>query len=215
MKQRLLRIAVYWKKVKEMNARKKAYLISFLVLLGIFLWSFLSADFLTTGFNRSQVKTGANKQEVDVSSMILTETRNDQKYWEIYGESGTYDSDVKVALLTSVIGNFYKNNEVAMSFESSRATYNENKKQIILYNKTFIVIKDGIYLKCDRLVWSGSDKPIIAEGNVSINKDDELLAVGDKVIISPNYDRFTLKGHSVSKIFDKNGKAKKGSLFKW
>ena len=116
MKQRLLRIAVYWKKVKEMNARKKAYLISFLVLLGIFLWSFLSADFLTTGFNRSQVKTGANKQEVDVSSMILTETRNEQKYWEIYGESGTYDSDVKVALLTSVIGNIYKNNEVAMSF---------------------------------------------------------------------------------------------------
>ncbi|MBR1680814.1 LPS export ABC transporter periplasmic protein LptC, partial [bacterium] len=150
-----------------MSARKKAYAIAFFILALILLWAFLSAGFLTTGFSRSQVKTGKNRQEVEVSSMILTETKEDKKFWEIYGETGTYNSDEKIAMFKNVIGNFYdKNNEVAMSFESSQGTYNEEKNQIILYNETFIVIKGGISLKADRLVWSGSDKDIIATGNI-------------------------------------------------
>ena len=210
------RFFVYLRKIKEMSARKKAYAIAFLIMGFILLWAFLSAGFLTNGFSRSNIKIGNDRQELEVSSMILTETKEDKKFWEIYGETGVYNSDEKIALLKNVIGNFYKDNEVAMSFESSQGTYNEEKNQIILYNNTYIVLKDGITLNADRLVWSGSDKEIVASGNIKINKSGELTALGDEVIIDPDYSHFKLKGKTTSKIYDKNNNnktKKKGLLF--
>ncbi len=210
------RFFVYLRKIKEMSARKKAYAIAFLIMGFILLWAFLSAGFLTNGFSRSNIKIGNDRQDLEVSSMILTETKEDKKFWEIYGETGVYNSDEKIALLKNVIGNFYKDNEVAMSFESSQGTYNEEKNQIILYNNTYIVLKDGITLNADRLVWSGSDKEIVATGNIKINKSGELTALGDEVIIDPDYSHFKLKGKTTSKIYDKNNNnktKKKGLLF--
>lgn len=211
------RFFVYLRKIKNMDAKKKTYAIAFLALSFVLLWAFLTAEFLTHGFSRSSVKYGKDRQEIDVSSMILTETKEDTKFWEIYGETGSYNSEQKIALLTNVIGNFYKDNSVAMSFESSQGTYNEAKNQIILYNNTFIVLKDGTSLNCDRLVWSGSDKDIVAKGNVRINRNGEIVATGEEVVINPEYDHFTLKGQTISKIFDKNKNKKeqstKGILF--
>ncbi len=218
------RFFLYLRKIKEMSPRKKAYAIAFLIMAFILLWAFLSAGFLTNGFSRSNIKTGDDRQELEVSSMILTETKEDTKFWEIYGETGTYNSDEKVALLKNVVGNFYKDNEVAMSFESSMGTYNEEKNQIILYDNTYVVMKDGVSLNADRLVWSGSDKEIIATGHIKVSKNGEFIATGDEIIINPDYSHFILKGvmnKSVSKIFDKdnsndndkNNKKKKGILF--
>lgn len=208
------RFLVYLRKLKNIDAKKKTYLIAFIIFCAVMLWAFLSAEFLTNGFSRSKIKSGDDRQEIDVSSMILTETKEDTKFWEIYGETGTYNSDQKIALLTNVIGNFYKDNEVAMSFESSQGTYNEQKNQIILYNNTFIVLKDGTSLKADRLIWSGSDNDIVARGNILINRNGELVATGDEVIINSDYNHFKLKGKTVSKVFDKNGKMKKDNSTK-
>ena len=90
------RFLVYLRKIKNLNAKKKAYVCVFLALGLVLLWAFFSAGFLTHGFSRSQIKTGENRQELDVSSMILTETKEDKKFWEIYGETGTYNSDQKL-----------------------------------------------------------------------------------------------------------------------
>ena len=207
-----------------MSPRKKAYAIAFLIMAMILLWAFLFAGFLTNGFSRSSIKKGKETQELEVESMILTETKDDKKYWEIYGETGTYQSEEKIALLKNVIGNFYQDNEVSMSFESSQGTYNEEKNQIILYNNTYIVLKDGVSLNADRLVWSGSDKDIVATGHIKVNKNGQFLATGDEIIISADYNHFVLKGKqdkTVSKIFDNNKnnnkksnkKDKKGMLF--
>ncbi|MGN0018774.1 MAG: LPS export ABC transporter periplasmic protein LptC [Candidatus Gastranaerophilaceae bacterium] len=204
------RFLVYLRKLKNLNNKQKAYVILFFALGMTLLWAFLGAGFLTHGFSRSQVKNGEDRQKIDASSMILTETKEGTKFWEIYGETGTYNTDEKVALLTNVMGNFYKNNEVTMSFQSTQATYNEVKNQIILYNNTYIVIKDGTSLRADRLIWSGSDKDIQAQGNIIINKNGELFATGDKVIISPDYSHFKIVGKTVSKIFDKNGNKNAG-----
>ncbi len=202
-------------KRNESEKKSLCYCISYsctYFVMGIF-----SAGFLTTGFSRSQIKAGNDRQELEVTSMILTETKQDKKFWEIYGETGTYNSEEKVAMLKNVIGNFYKDNEVAMSFESSQGTYNEEKEQIILYDDTYIVIQGDISLKADRLVWSGSNKDIVATGNIKVIKSDELLATGNEIIISPDYNHFKLKGKTVSKIFDRNKNSekskKKGILF--
>lgn len=177
-------------------------MFAFAGILGLLLWAFISAGVITHNFNRSQLSGQKDKQEALIHGIILTETKNERKYWEIYGETGKYDSTNGIALLDNCIGNFYdENNEVSMSFESTKGTYNETKKQIIMYNNTRIVIKDGTVLEADRLTWSGSDKPVFAKGNVKIIRGKELYATADTVEISPDYDNFKISGNTVSKLY--------------
>jgi len=187
---------------KNLSRKKRAYIMALATLVGVLVWAFISAGIITHNFNRNQIAGEQDRKEALINGIILTETKDEMKYWEIYGEQGTYDSNNEVAMLSNVLGNFYKDNEVSMSFQSSNGTYNSVKKQITLYNDTFIVIKDGTTLEADRLVWSGNDLPIVATGKVKITRDNRLLTLADKVEISPDYEHFTISGNTVSKIFD-------------
>jgi LPS export ABC transporter protein LptC len=187
---------------KKLSKRQITYLALVLAVAAVMAWAFISAGVITHNFNRDQLVGTENRQEIDIEGIILTETKDDKKYWEIYGEKGYYNSDNKVALLENVTGNFYKDNEVSMSFESSGGTYNEVKKEIILHTNTHIVIKDGTSLWADRLTWSGSDKDIVANGNIRINRNNELIATADKAVISADYASFKIIGKSVTKLYD-------------
>ena len=132
-----MRVIEKW---QNLSRKKKAYLSAFLAIIGIMLWAFISAGIITHNFNRSQLQTSSDRQEALIKGVILTETKNEKKYWEIYGETGKYDSNNGVAILNSVIGNFYdENDEVSMSFESSRGTYNSKKSEIILQKTDFFM----------------------------------------------------------------------------
>jgi len=80
-------------------------------------------------------------------------------------------------------------------------TYNEEKKQIIMYNNTHIVIKDGTQLFCDRLIWSGSDKDVVAKGHIKINRKNELIATAQEAVINPDYSNFKIVGKTVTKLY--------------
>lgn len=187
---------------KSFSKKKKTYFGIFAVIVGLLLWAFISAGVITHNFNRSQLSTDKDRQEALIHGIILTETKDEQKYWEIYGETGNYDSKNDVAMLNNVVGNFYKDNDVSMSFESSRGTYNSKKRQIILYENTFVVIKDGTTLRTNKLEWNGQDKPITAEGAIRITRNNQFLATAKKVEISPDYENFKIIGDAVSKIYD-------------
>ena len=194
-------------RLQNLSKKQKAYIGALAVIVGVLVWAFISAGVITHNFNRSQLQTNQDRQEALMQGIILTETKDEKKYWEIYGETGNYDSKNGVAMLNNVIGNFYDDkNEVSMSFESSRGTYNEKKGQIILYDDTFIVLKDFTTLRANRLEWSGTDKPVIAEGNIRITRDKDFLATAKKVEISPDYDNFKIIGNAVSKIYDNKEK---------
>ena len=158
---------------KDLPKKKRLYVIVFLTIGGILAWAFITAGVITHDFNRKQLAAQGDEQEAIVNGIILTETKNDQKYWEIYGETGKWDSRQGIAQLDKVIGNFYQDNEVSMSFESSKGTYNSQKGDIILYKDTFIVLKDGITLNADKLHWYNSHSPIVAEGHIKIQKGKE------------------------------------------
>ena len=188
--------------LRNLSRKQKAYIGAFAAVVGLLAWAFISAGVITHNFNRSQLQTDQDRQEALINGIILTETKDEKKYWEIYGETGNYDSKNGVAMLNNVIGNFYdENNEVSMSFESSKGTYNEKKEQIILYDDTFIVLKDLTTLRANKLVWSGKDIPIVAEGNVRITRKSDLLATAKKVEISPDYNTFKIIGNTVSKVY--------------
>lgn len=187
---------------KSLSKKQKAYVGAFATISILLLWAFVSAGVITHNFNRSQIQTDQNRQEALIQGVILTETKDDKKYWEIYGESGNYDSKNGIAMLNNVIGNFFdEENNVSMSFESSKGTYNEKISQIILYENTFIVLKDLTTLRANKLTWSGKEAPIIAEGNVRITRGDDFIALADEVEISPQYDKFKIVGNAVSKVY--------------
>lgn len=189
-------------KIQNLSRKQKAYFGAFAVLVSVLLWAFISAGVITSNFNRSQLQTDQDRQEALIKGIILTETKDEKKYWEIYGETGNYDSKNGVAMLNNLVGNFYNDkNEVSMSFESSKGTYNEAKSQIILYEDTFIVLKDLTTLRANKLVWSGTDVPIVAEGSVKITRGNEFIATASKVEISPDYDKFKIIGNAVSKVY--------------
>ena len=188
--------------LRKLSRKQKAYIGAFAAVVGLLAWAFISAGIITHNFNRSQLQTDQDRQEAMINGIILTETKDEKKYWEIYGETGNYDSKNGVAMLNNVVGNFYDdNNEVSMSFESSKGTYNEKKEQIILYDDTFIVLKDLTTLRANKLVWSGKDIPIVAEGNVRITRKSDLLSTAKKVEISPDYNKFKIIGNTVSKVY--------------
>ena len=196
-------LKILFKRIKAMDKKKRLYLILALGIIFVMCWAFISAGIITSNFNRAQIKTGVNSQKVEAIGLIITETKQGKKYFEIYGETGSYSNDHSIATLNNVVGNLYKQDAVTMSFQSSRGTYDEKNGTITLYENTYIVLDNGLSLEADKLTWAGSDKDIIAEGNVKIKKDAEMDAIANKCIINPQYNNFKIIGKSRTKIYGK------------
>ena len=192
--------------IRNMDKQKRAYLIIGFSIVFIMLWAFISAGVITGNFNRAQLKGSENGQKVDAVGIIITETKDAKKYFEIYGETGSYNNEENLATLHNVIGNFYKEGEVALSFQSTIGTYDEKNKVITLYENTYIVLKDDTSLEADKLIWSGADNDTIAEGNVKIRKSNEMYALADKCIIGPDYEKFKIVGKTKTRIYGKEDK---------
>lgn len=190
-----------YERFKNLDKKKRSYLIAVLAVIFVMSWAFISAGVITCNFNRAQLKGNENEQKVDAAGIIITETKEGRKYFEIYGETGHYSNDHSVATLHNVIGNFYKDNEVAMSFQSSKGTYDEKSGVITLYENTYIVLQDETSLNTDKLTWSGSDKETIAEGHVLIRKKNEMIATAEKGIIGVDYEKFKIVGKTQTKIY--------------
>ena len=185
----------------KMDGHQRTYFIIAVVITIILMWAFITAGFITTNFNRNALRSGVDRQELQVSSMILTETKDGQKFWEIFGETGKYNSDHKIANLNNVVGNFYKNNEVELSFESTKGLYNEETQEIILYENVFVVLKDETSLKADKLTFDIKTKTLNVEGNVIINKKRSFNAKAERAVIDSEYSRFRIIGKTVSKLY--------------
>ena len=191
------------KLIRDMDAKKRTYLFVVLGIVFVMFWAFITAGIITCNFNRTQIEGAENDQKVDAVGIIITETKDGKQYFEIYGETGKYSNEHNIATLYNVVGNFYKNGEVAMSFQSSKGTYDEKNGIITLYENTYIVLKDETTLEANRLTWSGSDKETVAEGNVKIKKSKDMYALADKCIISSGYDKFKIVGKTKTEIYGK------------
>ncbi len=190
---------VHW---QNMDKRQRTYFILASIVVMILMWAFITAGVITTNFNRNMVRGNEDKQELQVSSMILTETKDGEKFWEIFGETGHYSSDHKIAHLNNVVGNFYKDNQVEMSFESTKGLYNEETQEIILYENVFVVLKDETSLKADKLTYQIKPKTLTVEGHVIISRKNSFKATAQKAVIDSNYSRFRIIGSTSSKIYN-------------
>lgn len=186
-----------------MSKRRIAYIAIFsLIFLGC-LWAFISAGVITKNFKKEALQNAGEKQKLDVKDVLITETKEDKKYWELYADSGYYDSQSKVVILYNIIGNFYNNDEVVLSMESSKGTFNEETKRVVLYENTYIIYKDGTNVKADRFTWQGNDKDIVAQGNVVIKRKGELKTYSNEAYLGNKMTNVRIKGRSKTELYSK------------
>ena len=186
-----------------MSKRKIAYTVILLAVVIGCAWAFIAAGVITKNFKREALKNAGEKQEVNVKNLIITETKEDKKYWELYAEKGYYDNQNKVVILYNVIGNFYDKDEVVLSMESSMGTYSEEKKKVVLYDNSYFIYKDGTDVRADRFVWEGNDKDIKAQGNVIIRKSGELRTFSKEAVLSENMTNIKIIGRSKTELYKK------------
>lgn len=186
-----------------MSKRKIAYItILFLIVAGC-LWAFISAGVITKNFKKEALKNAGEKQKLDIKDLLITETKDDKKYWELYADSGYYDSQNKVVILYNIIGNFYNNDEVILSMESSKGTFHEESKRVVLYEDTYIIYKDGTNVKANRFTWQGNDKDIVAQGNVVIRRNGEIKTYSNEAYLGNSMKNVRIKGRSKTELYSK------------
>ena len=186
-----------------MQKRKIAYIVILsLIFIGC-LWAFISAGVITKNFKKEALNTAGEKQKLDIKDLLITETKDDKKYWELYADAGYYDSQNKVVILYNIIGNFYNNDEVVLSMESSKGTFNEETKRVVLYENTYIIYKDGTNVKANRFTWQGNDKDIVAQGNVVIRRNGELRTFSNEAYLGNSMKNVRIKGRSKTELYNK------------
>jgi lipoprotein len=186
-----------------MSKRKITYIVILsLVVLGC-AWAFISAGVITKNFKKEAINNAGGKQKLNIENLIITETKEDKKYWELYAESGYYDSQNKVAILYNVIGNFYDDDKVVLSMESSKGTFSEETKKVVLYENSYFIYKDGTDVRADRFVWQGNDKDIVAQGNVIIRRNGELRTFSNEAVLTNQMTSVRIKGRSKTELYSK------------
>ena len=186
-----------------MSKRKIAYIVILSTIVIGCAWAFISAGIITKNFKKEILKDAGEKQEFNIQNLIITETKEDKKYWELYAESGYYDNQNKVAILYNVIGNFYDDDKVVLSMESSKGTFSEDTKKVVLYDNTYFIYKDGTDVRADRFVWQGNDKDITAQGNVVIRRSGEIKTYSNEAVLGNKMTTVKIKGRSKTELYSK------------
>ena len=187
----------------DLKNKDKFYIILVSVIVIALLWAFLSAAFITKNFKRNAANNTLDNKRVFVEDLLLTETKEGKKYWEIYAEKGYYEDNRKMAYIGDAIGNFYENEEVIASFQSPRATVNSETGKIILYDRSKLMYKDFTSIVADEFIYQGNKNPVYAKGNVVIEKPGELYIKGENAVLSEDMTHFTVNGKVDTKMYEK------------
>ncbi|MFH0703157.1 MAG: LPS export ABC transporter periplasmic protein LptC [bacterium] len=178
-------------------------IIGALILLS--LWAFIASSRMADNIKQvsNRPDNTINEEAVFVNDLIITETRDGQKFWEVYAYSGKYDNEQTQALLTNVKGNFYKNNKVILSFEAPMAIYDSKNKGIKLTGGSKALTNNDIFILAKELTWTGNKGDIIAKGSVKIKKADKFSTSGEKCVFNTDFSKFKVIGSSETNVYGK------------
>ncbi|MBQ2644802.1 LPS export ABC transporter periplasmic protein LptC [bacterium] len=186
-----------------MKKRNIGYIVLFVIILIACLWAFISAGMITHNFQKRLLENSLGNQELTIENLLITETKDGIKSWEMFAENGYYDNKNQIAVLNDIVGNFYKDNKIVASFESARGTYNQIKKEIVLYEKTLIVYQDGSNVSANKMTWSGNNSDVEAIGNVRLELPSKVIVYSDKASLSSDFKRLKVIGRTKTEIYDK------------
>jgi len=184
---------------------KKKYKIIYIVIAAVFVgscfWAFLASSIITHNFKKEIFSKNIDAQKVNIKNLIIVETKDNEKHWEMFAETGHYDSYNGEAILNDIIGNFFQNNQVVVSFKADEARFNDKTKRINLNKNAVVIYKDGTYISADSFVWEGTNKNIIATGNVKITKPSKATITGNNATLSNQMTNFKISGSTKTKLY--------------
>ncbi|MDD3150017.1 MAG: LPS export ABC transporter periplasmic protein LptC [Candidatus Gastranaerophilales bacterium] len=184
---------------------KKSIFASILLSVTIILTMivFIISTNLTKNFDiKEEDEILTQSDQVQVEDLIITETKDAQKYWEIYAKSGTYQGDKNTIILSEIKGNFYQDGKVVLSFDAPTGSYLSNNKKIQISSGARILTDKQVYVEADKLYWTGKEEDITAEGNVKIEKANEIKTISDKCIFNADFTKFKMIGNSIAKLYN-------------
>ena len=183
------------------NKKNIAYIVLLSIVIISCIWAFVSAGAITKSFKNKIVDQTYKNKEANIENLLVTETKEGTKLWELYSESGRYSDLDNIVLLEGIIGNFYDDNEVKASFKADRGTYNKTKKQIILYDNVLLIYIDGTNISTNRITYSGKNEDIVAYGEVRIEKPNEAIVFGEKAILKGDFSDFHIEGRTKTHFY--------------
>ena len=183
------------------NKKNIAYLLLVAVIVIACLWAFISASIITKNFKTKLEDNTYKNKEANIENLLVTETKEGEKLWELYADNGRYSDGDNIVLLEGIIGNFYEEKQVKASVKADRGTYHNVKKQIILHDNVLIVYVDGTNIFADRIEYSGKGSDIIANGHVRIEKPNEAIIMGGKAILKGDFSDFHIEGRTETQFY--------------
>ncbi len=175
-----------------------------LILLFIFgilsIWAFVMSRNIMGSTKIAQKDSGAQEQ-VTLRELIIIETKNGKKFWEVYADSGRLDKLTDKAVLNNISANFYKEGEVILSVASPVAVYSSEEKEIRLKGGAEGANNKDVYIKADEICWAGSKDRIQAKGNVKIIRNDQVMTVSDESSFDTDFTNLKISGDANTYVY--------------
>ena len=185
-----------------MDKKRKIFKIILLLVTLMLLWGLVWSYCVTKTVRKNNKDSKLKNQHAVVKNIIVTETQDEKKYWEFYAKSGEYDSLNHSVQLNDLIGNFYdKNEQVVVSFKSTKGTYDEKTKKVILNGDNLFVGKNDSQLYGDKLIWQGKDKDILADGNVQFIQEGKIVTKSAHAVFNNDLTNFKISGNSIVELY--------------
>ena len=175
-----------------------------IILLGTFgflcIWAFSTSKSILGETSLSQKNTPAGER-INLKELIILETKEGQKFWEVYADSGYYEKAGDIAILKNISGNFFKDGKIVFSVASPEATYNNDRKEVTLKGGASAANDRNVYIEADEICWAGTKDKITARGNVKIMRNDEFLTVSEESSFDTDFTNLELSGNSKTYVF--------------
>lgn len=186
-----------------MTNKNKIFIGILVLILAVSVWVFKTSSELTRDLKEIPVenKNTQVKDQVKADEIVITETKDGQKFWEIYAQSSIYDADEDLLILKNVKGNFYRDQKVAMSFIAPFGTYNEKTKKVKLTGGTDVVTSNKMRVFAKNISWTGSKDVIFADGDVKIKQTESLLTLSNKAEFSSNFSDIKIIGKTKTILY--------------
>ncbi len=189
----------------KMSKKLILSIIMIIILLGSCLWAFVLSKRMTAGlkFDYDLVNNNEqNSERVNIKNLLITETKDYQKYWEVFATAGHFDSQQSNAKLKEINGNFYKDNKVILSFKAPNAVYNRKSREITLIGGVQAATNKNVYITADKMTWIGDKKEIEADGNVFVNQNNTFITKSDNALFDAAFTKFRVYGQAETKVFN-------------
>jgi len=178
-----------------------AIIITILVILSAV--TFTMSYNITKEVSTPKPQAKAADEKVKVDELVITETKSGKKDWEIYAKTGTYDNAMSKVLLNGIIGNFYKDGKIIMSFASPQGTYEGKTKAVTLTGGASVATDCKVIITSDKIYWAGNNGEIHALGNVIIRKNGDITTHSDKSVFTTDFSKFKIMGNAKSEMYKK------------